>query len=235
MTMTTTDKVPAGWRPVLEDILHTPQARHLGGYLQEQERAGKPIFPPRGQRLAALALTAPEAVKVVILGQDPYHGAGQANGLAFSVNPGVRIPPSLANIFKELNRDLGLPTPSHGDLSHWARQGVLLLNNALTVEEGQAGSHQAIGWEAITDAIVAAVAHRPSPCVFMLWGSHAQKKAGRIPDLRAGPHLVLSAPHPSPLSAHRGFLGCGHFSQANAFLERHGLAAIDWRVDPPRA
>ncbi len=178
----------------------------------------------------ALALTPPEDVRVVILGQDPYHGAGQAHGLSFSVKEGVRIPPSLVNIFKEQQRDLNLPIPRNGNLTRWAEQGVLLLNNVLTVEEGQAGSHQNMGWEAITDTVVAAVAAQPTPCVFLLWGSHAQKKAGRVADLHKEHHLVLTAPHPSPLSAHRGFLGCGHFSKTNAFLESHGSAPIDWKL-----
>ena len=169
-------------------------------------------------------------MKVVILGQDPYHGPGQAHGLCFSVPEGVRIPPSLVNVYKEIESDLGIPPPGHGNLEKWARQGVLLLNNSLTVEQGRAGSHQKLGWEAITDAAVAAVAAREEPTVFMLWGSHARNKAARVPGLMHGRHLVLTAPHPSPLSAHSGFFGCGHFSKANAFLERHGRGAIDWRL-----
>ena len=224
------EAIPASWRAALEPVLALPQSRKLGGFLQAEEAAGKRIYPPRGQRLAALALTPLDAVKVVILGQDPYHGPGQAHGLCFSVAPGVRVPPSLVNIFKELETDLGLPRPDHGNLEAWARQGVLLLNNALTVEEGRAGSHQKLGWEAITDAAVAAVAAKTEPCVFLLWGSHARRKAERVPGLMDGPHLVLTAPHPSPLSAHAGFLGCRHFSQANAFLDAQGRGAIDWRV-----
>jgi len=223
--------IPQSWRPALASILSTPESRRLGGFLKTEEDSGKRIYPPRGTRLAALDLTPLDAVKVVILGQDPYHGPGQAHGLCFSVQPGVRVPPSLVNIYKEIEADLGLPRPSHGNLTHWAQQGVLLLNNALTVEEGRAGSHQNLGWEAITDAAVAAVAAKAEPCVFLLWGSHAQKKAARVPGLMSGRHLVLKAPHPSPLSAHTGFLGCRHFSQANAFLEKHGRGAIDWRVD----
>ena len=227
--------LPESWRTALAPALATPEARRLGGFLKAEEQAGKRIYPPRGSRLAALELTPLTAVKVVILGQDPYHGSGQAHGLCFSVLPGVRVPPSLLNIYKEIEADLGLPRPSHGNLSHWARQGVLLLNNALTVEEGRAGSHQNLGWEAITDAAVAAVAAKAEPCVFLLWGSHAQKKAARVPGLMpefgGARHLVLKAAHPSPLSAHNGFLGCRHFSQANAFLEKHGRGAIDWRVE----
>lgn len=224
------DGVPPSWRPILSHVLETPEARRLGGFLRAEEEAGKHIFPPRGERLTALALTPPEAVRVVILGQDPYHGAGQAHGLAFSVKDGVRTPPSLLNMFKELERDLGLPMPRHGNLTHWAEQGVLLLNNVLTVEEGMAGSHQNMGWEEITDAAVAAVAAQDAPCVFLLWGSHAQKKAARVADLHKPHHLILTAPHPSPLSAHRGFMGCGHFSKANAFLAENGSTPIDWKL-----
>lgn len=222
--------IPDSWRDALEPVLASPEARRLGGFLSAQEAAGKRIFPPQGTRLRALELTPLEAVKVVILGQDPYHGAGQAHGLAFSVEPGVRTPPSLVNIYKELKADLDLPIPAHGNLENWARQGVLLLNNALTVEEALPGSHHKRGWEEITDAVVAAVAARQTPCVFMLWGSHAQKKAARVTALEEGPHLVLKAPHPSPLSAYAGFLGCKHFSQANAFLEATGRGAVDWRL-----
>ena len=222
------EAVPESWRAALEPVLATREARKLGGFLQAEEAAGKRIYPPRGSRLRALELTPLEAVKVVILGQDPYHGAGQAHGLSFSVPEGVRVPPSLVNIYKEIASDLGIPPAGHGNLEKWARQGVLLLNNSLTVEERRAGSHQNLGWEAITDAAVAAVAAGEAPTVFLLWGSHARNKAARVPGLKGGPHLVLTAPHPSPLSAHSGFFGCRHFSQANAFLERHGRGAIDW-------
>lgn len=228
--MTGSDAVPESWRAVLEPVLASPRSRQLGGFLRAEEAAGKAIYPPRGTRLAALELTPLDAVKVVILGQDPYHGPGQAHGLAFSVRDGVRVPPSLANIYRELASDLGLAIPAHGNLTNWARQGVLLLNAALTVEDGKPASHQGKGWEEITDAVVAAVAAKADPCVFLLWGSHAQRKAGSVPGLIGSHHLVLSAPHPSPLSAHRGFLGCRHFSQANAFLERHGRGAVDWRL-----
>ncbi|HUQ13235.1 MAG TPA: uracil-DNA glycosylase [Novosphingobium sp.] len=224
--------LPETWRPVLDPVLATPALRRLGGWLSAEEAAGKPIYPPRGTRLAALELTPLDAVKVVILGQDPYHGPGQAHGLCFSVPQACAIPPSLRNIHNELARDLGIAPPPHGNLEGWARQGVLLLNNSLTVEAGRAGSHGGLGWEPLTDAVVAAVAARPEPSVFMLWGSHAAAKAARVPGLGPGSrHLVLRAPHPSPLSAHRGFLGCGHFGQANAFLEANGRGAIDWRLD----
>ncbi len=228
--MSANDAVPDSWKAALDPVLATPQARKLGGFLKAEEAAGKRIYPPRGLRLAALALTPLDQVKVVVLGQDPYHGPGQAHGLCFSVARGVKVPPSLVNIYKEIESDLGLPRPSHGNLESWARQGVLLLNNALTVEDGKAGSHQKLGWEAITDAAVAAVAAKAEPCVFLLWGSHARNKAMRVPDLQASHHLVLTAPHPSPLSAHNGFLGCKHFSQANAFLDAHGRGAVDWRA-----
>ena len=176
-------------------------------------------------------MTEIEEVRCVILGQDPYHGEGQANGLAFSVAPGVRVPPSLVNIYKELESDLGMARPAHGDLSGWARQGVLLLNNTLTVEAGQAGSHAGRGWDAITDACVAAVAANGLPTVFILWGSHARKKASRVPALgRSTHHLVITSAHPSPLSAHNGFFGSRPFSQTNAFLESHGRGTIDWSL-----
>ena len=226
----TQTRIPESWRAALEPVLASPPLRALGGWLRGEEAAGKAIYPPRGSRLAALELTPLDAVRVVILGQDPYHGEGQAHGLAFSVQRGVRVPPSLANIYKELHTDLGLPPPRHGHLEAWARQGVLLLNNALTVEAASPGSHQNRGWEALTDAAMAAVAARGEPCVFLLWGSHAQKKAARVPGLATGPHLVLKAPHPSPLSAYAGFFGSRPFSQANAFLEAHGRGAIDWRL-----
>ncbi|MCB2076479.1 MAG: uracil-DNA glycosylase [Novosphingobium sp.] len=222
------EAVPESWRPSIEPVLATREARKLGGFLNAEEANGKTIYPPRGKRLAALAMTPLDNVRVVILGQDPYHGPGQAHGLAFSVPDGVKVPPSLVNIYKEIENDLGIPRPASGNLEHWARQGVLLLNNSLTVEQAKAGSHQNLGWEAITDAAVAAVAAQEHPCVFMLWGSHARKKAARVPGLSEGRHLVLTAPHPSPLSAHSGFFGCRHFSKANAFLEANGRGAIDW-------
>ena len=223
------DTVPPSWQPALEPVLQLPESRKLGGWLRAEEEAGKTIYPPRGTRLRALELTPLDQVKVVILGQDPYHGPGQAHGLSFSVPEGVRVPPSLVNIYKELASDLGVQAPPHGNLEHWARQGVLLLNNALTVEAAQAGSHQNRGWEAITDAAVQAVAARDEPSVFILWGSHAKKKAMRVPELAGSTrHLVLTAPHPSPLSAHSGFFGSKPFSQANAFLQSHERGAIDW-------
>ena len=224
------DPVPVSWQPVLEPVLVTPEARRLSGWLRAEETAGKKIYPPAGQRLAALRHTPLDAVKVVILGQDPYHGPGQAMGLSFSVPEGIAPPPSLANIYTELENDLGLARPAHGDLTRWAEQGVLLFNNALTVEATRAGSHGGRGWEMITDACVRAVAEKAEPSVFILWGSHAQAKAARIPAIAQSRHLVIRSPHPSPLSAYRGFFGSRPFSQANAFLELHDRGAIDWRI-----
>ena len=222
------EAMPESWKPVLDPVLASDEARVLGGWLRGEEDAGKTVYPPRGQRLRALELTPLDRVKVVILGQDPYHGPGQAMGLAFSVPDGVKVPPSLRNIYKELANDLGVEMPASGDLTGWARQGVLLLNNTLTVEDGRAGSHAGRGWDAVTDACVAAVAAREVPSVFILWGSHAQAKAKRIDGLRESRHLVIESPHPSPLSAHRGFFGSQPFSRTNAFLEERGRGAIDW-------
>lgn len=214
-----------------------PYMAALKQFLADERAKGKTIYPRPRDWFAALDATPPGQVRVVILGQDPYHGAGQAHGLCFSVQPGVRVPPSLVNIYKELRSDLGIAPAPHGHLAHWARQGVLLLNNCLTVEAGQPASHQGKGWEKFTDAAVAAVAADRAPKVFILWGSHAQKKAANVPGLGAGsPHLILRAPHPSPLSAHNGFFGSRPFSQANAFLEAQGRGAIDWRLpDSPDA
>lgn len=228
--MAQTDAVPESWRAALEPVLATPKSRALGEFLQAEEAAGKAVYPPRGSRLAALDLTPLDQVKVVILGQDPYHGPGQAHGLSFSVQQGIKVPPSLSNIYKELAADLGLPIPAHGNLTSWARQGVLLLNAALTVEDGKPASHAGRGWEEITDAAVAAVAAKAEPCVFMLWGNHARKKAMSVPGLAQNQHMILTAPHPSPLSAYAGWFGSRHFSQANAFLEQHQRGAIDWQL-----
>lgn len=227
-----TERIPESWRPVLEPVLDSPEGKRLTGWLAAEESAGKAAYPPQGSRLRALELTPLYEVRVVILGQDPYHGPGQAMGLSFSVPQGEKIPPSLRNIHKELESDCGIPPPEHGDLTGWARQGVLLLNNTLTVEAGKAGSHAGRGWDAVTDACVAAVAARPMPSVFVLWGSHAQTKVGRIEGLRdvrdGGKHCLITSPHPSPLSAHRGFFGSRPFSRANAFLKAHGRGRIDW-------
>jgi uracil-DNA glycosylase len=223
------DTVPESWRAALEPALGLPESRRLGGWLRAEEERGATIYPPKGMRLKALELTPLEQVKVVILGQDPYHGPGQAHGLCFSVPDGVPVPPSLVNIYKELESDLGVARRGTGNLERWARQGVLLLNTSLTVEASRAGSHAGKGWEAITDAAVAAVATREVPSVFILWGNHARKKALNLPQLaRGGPHLVLASAHPSPLSAHAGFFGSKPFSKANAFLNEKGRGAIDW-------
>ncbi len=214
-----------GWSRVLGAELDKPYFRALKAFL-EAERARYRVYPAGRDILRAFARTPLEAVRVVILGQDPYHGAGQAHGLCFSVPAGVPPPPSLANIFAELHRDLGLPLPAHGDLGRWADQGVLLLNATLTVRADQAGSHQGKGWETFTDTAIRALAEERSGLVLLLWGRHAQRKEALVP---ADRHYVLKAPHPSPLSAHRGFLGCGHFSATNEILQAQGLDPIDWR------
>ena len=190
-----------------------------------REYAAGRVFPPASQIFAAFDLCPFSAVKVVILGQDPYHGEGQANGLAFSVAPGIDIPPSLINIYKEIRSDLGTPIPASGDLSRWAEQGVLLLNSSLTVRAHEAASHSAIGWELLTDAAISALSERRSGLVFILWGSHARRKA---PLIDRSKHLILEAPHPSPLSAHRGFFGCRHFSKTNEYLRQQGKQEIIW-------
>lgn len=224
--MTAFGPVAAGWQPVVDRFAASPDGLRLRAFLHERQAAGAVVYPP--EPLRALRLTPPECVRAVILGQDPYHGPGQAEGLAFSVAPGVRLPPSLRNIFKELQRDLGHPMPAGGSLAEWAAQGVLLLNTSLTVEDGQAASHARKGWEALTDALIAAVAATASPCVYLLWGAHAQAKAPLIErTARAGGReaLVLMANHPSPLSALRPpvpFLGCGHFGQASRWLAQRG-------------
>lgn len=205
----------------------------LEAFLDAEQTAGTAIFPARADWFRALALTPPDAVRVVILGQDPYHGPGQAHGLSFSVQDGVRIPPSLRNIYKELAADLGIAPARHGLLEHWATQGVLLLNAVLTVRMGAAASHQKRGWERFTDAVIRVVAESSEPTVFLLWGAHAQKKAAFVEDVtQGGRHLVLKAAHPSPLSAHTGFFGSGPFSAANAFLMAHERGAIDWALPP---
>lgn len=218
-----------GWRRRLEAVFREPYMQVLRSFLVAEKCAGKTLYPPGELIFNAFNSTPFEAVKVVILGQDPYHGPGQAHGLCFSVQPGVAVPPSLQNIFRELHDDLGLDRPGHGCLQSWAEQGVLLLNAVLTVEGGRAGAHQNRGWEDFTDRVVECLNEGREGLVFMLWGSYAQKK-GRIIDRSR--HLVLSSAHPSPLSAYRGFLGNRHFSQANAWLEKQGLGAIDWRLPP---
>ena len=222
-------RLAPSWQARVGDYLERPDMRALGDFLRAEKAQGKRIYPPGPQMFAALEATPFEEVKVVVLGQDPYHGPGQAHGLSFSVPPGVDVPPSLLNIFKEQERDLGIPRPDHGCLLPWAKEGVLLLNAVLSVEAGRAGAHQGKGWEGFTDHVVETLAREREGLVFLLWGSYAQAK-GRVIDNRR--HCVLRAPHPSPLSAHRGFLGCGHFSAANRWLQGRGLHPIDWRLPP---
>ena len=215
------------WQRQLGDELKKDYMHSLQEFLAARKKQGTVIYPPQSQWFAALNSTAFDQVKVVILGQDPYHGSGQAHGLCFSVLPNVKVPPSLANIYKELKSDLGIEPPNHGCLTSWAEQGVLLLNATLTVEQGQAGSHQGKGWETLTDSIINKINDQRQGVIFMLWGSYAQKKASMIDAER---HLVLQSVHPSPLSAYRGFFGCGHFSQANHYLKSQGLEPIDWQL-----
>lgn len=215
------------WERVLGSEFEQDYMRDLRQFLGHEKAQGKVIYPPGAEIFSALNHTPPDKVKVVILGQDPYHGPGQAHGLCFSVQPGVKVPPSLVNIYKELAADIGITIPNHGTLTAWADQGVLLLNATLTVEAAQAGSHQGKGWERFTDQVVEYISREHENVVFLLWGSYAQKK-GQVVDTRK--HLVLKAPHPSPLSAHRGFLGCRHFSQTNDYLVKAGKAPINWQV-----
>lgn len=220
-----------GWRPTLDAFWRSPEGQQLGHHVQQRLDAGARVYP--AEPLRALALTALPEVKVVVLGQDPYHGPGQAEGLAFSVPSGQRIPPSLRNIFQELARDLAVPAPRDGSLVRWAEQGVLLLNTSLTVEDGLPGSHAKRGWEALTDQLIRQVALVAPHCAFLLWGAHAQARAGVVAAVAGASerHAVLLANHPSPLSARRPpvpFIGCGHFGQANRFLENRGLPPIQW-------
>jgi len=225
--MNATITLHESWKAPLLPEFEADYMARLEAFLLGEKAAGKQIFPDSEEWFRALELTPLEKVRVVILGQDPYHGPGQAHGLCFSVQPGVRPPPSLVNIYKELQTDLGISRPHHGFLEHWATQGVLLLNSVLTVEMTKAASHRGKGWEKFTDAVIRLVNAKADPVVFMLWGNYAQKKADFVDSAR---HLVLKAAHPSPLSAHNGFLGCRHFSQCNAFLESKGLTPIDWAL-----
>ncbi|HSG89206.1 MAG TPA: uracil-DNA glycosylase [Pseudomonadales bacterium] len=228
-------KLEASWREALVDEFDAPYMQSLRAFLAEQKAEGRVLFPPGGEIFAALDTTPLPEVRVVIIGQDPYHGPDQAHGLCFSVRPGIEIPPSLLNIFREINADMTDPDVPGGDpagrvgdsgyLTGWARQGVLLLNSVLTVERGRAGAHRNQGWEQFTDRVVELVNDRREQVVFLLWGSYAQQKGARIDRTR---HCVLTAPHPSPLSAYRGFFGCRHFSKANRYLVEHGLEPIDW-------
>lgn len=215
------------WLAKLASEFDQPYMQQLRSFLQQERQQGKHIFPAGDEFFNAFAHTPLEKVKIVILGQDPYHGEGQAHGLCFSVRPGVKIPPSLKNIYKEINAELGLPIPTHGHLTAWADQGVLLLNSVLSVESGNAASHQGKGWETFTDRVIDVVNREREGVVFMLWGSYAQRKGAIIDTTR---HCVLKAPHPSPLSAHRGFFGCGHFQAANDYLQQRGVASVDWSL-----
>ena len=224
-------RLEASWKARVGDWFAREDMRQLSAFLRQRKAAGATIYPAGDDIFAAFDATPFEAVKIVILGQDPYHGPGQAHGLCFSVRPGVPVPPSLVNIYKELARDSGFVRPDHGYLLPWARQGVLLLNSVLTVESGRAGAHAGKGWEGFTDHVVEVLGREREDRVFLLWGSYAQSK-GKVIDTRR--HRVLRAPHPSPLSAHRGFLGCGHFSAANEFLRRSGQAPVDWSLPHTR-
>lgn len=219
-------QLETGWQQAVGAEFSRPYMARLGDFLAQEYANGNTVFPPQGDIYRALQSTPFDDVRVVILGQDPYHGAGQAHGLSFSVKEGVPLPPSLMNIYKEIEKSTGDKMPRSGDLSHWAAQGVLLLNATLTVRAAQAGSHQKKGWEDFTDAVIRAVNDGRENVVFMLWGAYAQKKGAFIDRNR---HLVLEAPHPSPLSAHRGFIGCGHFIRANEYLAGHGQAPVRWR------
>ena len=220
-----TPKLNQGWMLEIGGEFDKPYMQSLNAFLKGETESGATVFPPQEDVFNALNTTPFENVRVVIIGQDPYHGDDQAHGLSFSVRRGVRVPPSLMNIYKELESEYGTKRPDHGDLTAWAQQGVLLLNATLTVRRDSAGSHQNKGWESFTDAVIRAVNDHHEHVVFMLWGSYAQKKGAFIDRNK---HCVLTSVHPSPLSAHRGFLGCGHFKAANEYLESHGLQPIHW-------
>lgn len=215
------------WLEQLEDEFQQPYMQQLREFLRDEKQRGKRIFPAGEDMFNAFAHTPLDQVKVVILGQDPYHGEGQAHGLCFSVKPGIKVPPSLQNIYKEIQAEFGGETPRHGHLVSWADQGVLLLNSVLSVEAAQAASHQRQGWETFTDRVVDVINRQREGVVFMLWGSYAQRKGAMIDSER---HCILKAPHPSPLSAHRGFFGCGHFKAANDYLLQRGETPIDWSL-----
>ena len=217
-------KIEKSWQEVLQVEFDKPYFENLVGFVK-QEYASNTIFPPAGQIFNAFNTCPFNNVKVVILGQDPYHGPGQAHGLCFSVNDGIQFPPSLQNIFKEITSDLGIPAPKTGNLTRWAEQGVLLLNATLTVRASQAGSHQGRGWEEFTDAVIKTISEKAENVVFILWGSYAIKKKSLI---NASKHCILTAPHPSPLSSYRGFFGCKHFSQTNTYLTSKGKTPIEW-------
>jgi uracil-DNA glycosylase len=227
MSTTLDPRLDESWKQALADEFAQPYMAELKQYLLAERAAGRRVFPPGSRIFAAFDHTPLDAVRVVVVGQDPYHGPGQAMGLSFSVPRGVDVPPSLRNVFTEIESDLGIAPPGHGDLTHWADQGVLLLNTSLTVRAHEAASHAGKGWERLTDAAIRAVSEQREHVVFLLWGRHAQSKRSLIDPSR---HLVLTAPHPSPLSASRGFFGCGHFSRANAYLVEHGQQPVDWSL-----
>lgn len=227
MTERVNPTIHESWKSVLGEAFNAPSFLRLRNFLRAEKKRGATIYPPGPEIFSAFDRTPFDQVKVVIIGQDPYHGPGQANGLCFSVARGVRTPPSLRNIFKELNSDVGLPVPDHGDLGNWADQGVLLMNATLTVEARNAGSHQAKGWEEFTDAVIQKLSEQREGLVFLLWGRFAKRKAATIDPAR---HHVLKAAHPSPFSADKGFFGCRHFSAANERLTSQGLTPIDWSL-----
>ncbi len=222
-------RLEASWKAQLKEAFAAPSFKRLAEFVREAY-GSRSVYPPPKRIFAALDAVPFEKVRVVILGQDPYHGPGQAHGLCFSVPEGVPKPPSLQNIFKEIHQDLGLPIPASGNLQHWADQGVLLLNATLTVEAGQAGSHQGRGWEEFTDAVIKRLSDDRVGLVFLLWGAYAQKKGAHIDRAK---HLVLTAPHPSPLSVHNGFFGCRHFSRTNGYLAAKGERPVEWVKDAP--
>ena len=224
--MTNQIAISESWKPVIQAEIDKPYFKELYLFLKQQQDEGKIIFPPAPQIFSAFDYTPFNDTRVVIIGQDPYHGEGQAHGLCFSVNKGVKVPPSLINIYKEIKTDIeGFNIPEHGDLSHWAKQGVLLLNATLTVEKDKAGSHQGKGWEVFTDAVIKAISKQKEHVVFILWGKFAQSKVRLIDDSK---HLILMAAHPSPLSAYNGFWGCKHFSKTNDYLKQHQLPIVNW-------
>jgi len=220
-------KIEASWKEALWDEFQKPYFRELKKFLVEEKASKQVVYPPGSKIFTAFNLTPLDEVKVVLLGQDPYHGPNQAHGLCFSVLEPTKPPPSLVNIYKEIHRDLGIPAPEHGNLSSWARQGVFMLNTALTVRKGQAGSHRKKGWEQFTDAVIRTVSERNKNLVFLLWGRDAQSKENLVGE----GHLGLKTTHPSPFSARHGFEGCSHFSRTNAYLKEHGKAEINWEID----
>lgn len=220
-------QIEPGWKKVLQPEFDKAYFAQIVSFLKDEKAAGKVIYPPGPLIFNAFTLTPFENVKAVLLGQDPYHGPNQAHGLCFSVQRGIKPPPSLVNMYKELKDDLDIPTPDHGCLEHWAQQGLLMLNTSLTVEAGKPMSHAHIGWETFTDAVIRTISEKKSGIVFLLWGKFAQQKATLIDTSK---HFILKAPHPSPFSAHTGFLGCRHFSKTNELLVQQGKTPIDWRI-----